>query len=82
VYDHTAYKTAYLHNTRHPQGVRVGIAIFGKVISTVYYDDMVLDLGPARGDFNERLVPVPAQDEYFGDNPHLKPYHYKGNPED
>jgi hypothetical protein len=82
VYDHTAYKTAYLHNTRHPQGVRVGIAIFGKVISTVYYDDMVLDLGPARGDFNERLVPAPAQDEYFGDNPHLKPYHYKGNPED
>jgi hypothetical protein len=82
VYDHTSFKTAYVRNTRHPQGVRVGIGVFGVVISTVNYEDLVLDLGPARGDYNERLVPPPAQDEYFGDNPHLKPYHYKGNPDD
>ena len=82
IYDHTSYKTAYIFNTRNPQGARIGIGIFGMVISTVYYDDLVLDLGPARGDFNERLVPAPTQDEYFGDNPHLKPYHYRDNPED
>ncbi len=82
VYEHTGYKTAYLHNARHPQGVRISLGIFGIVISTLHYQDMVLDLGPARGDYNQKLIEVPAPDNDFGENPHLKPYHYKGNPED
>ncbi len=82
VYKHPAYATVYLRNTLHPQGVRVGIGVFGMVISTVYFSDLVLDLGPARGEYNEPLVPAPSLDEDFGENPHLTPYHYKGNPED
>ena len=82
VFNHTAFSTAYIFNTQNPQGVRVGIGVFGMVVSTLRYSDLVLDLGPVRGEYNERLVPAPATDEYFGDNPHLKPYHYKGNPDD
>ncbi len=82
VYEHTGYKTVYLHNARHPQGVRISVGIFTMVISTLYYSDMVLDLGPARGDFNQKLIEVPTNEPDFGENPHLKPYHYKGNPED
>ena len=33
-------------------------------------------------EYNEPLVPAPSLDEDFGENPHLTPYHYKGNPED
>lgn len=82
VYDHTTYSTCYLYNTVHPQGVRIGIGIFGVVISTIDFTDLVLDVGPARGEFNEKLMPTPNVEESFGDNPHLVPYHYQGNPED
>ena len=83
VYRHNIFATTYLRNTLNTQGVRVGIGVFGFVISTVRYTDLVLDIGPARGDYNKKLIPdVVIPDEYIGDNPNLKPYHYKGNPDD
>jgi len=83
VFDHTAYKTVRLHNARNPQGIRIGIGIFGLVISTLCFDDLVLDIGPAHGEYNKKLLdPAPITDDGLGENPHLKPYHYKGNPED
>lgn len=84
VFDHTAYKTVRLHNARNPQGVRIAIGIFGMVVSTVNYDDLVLDIGPAHGEYNKKLAPSPvsSDDEDLGENPHLKPYHYQDNPDD
>lgn len=83
VYRHTLYSTARIRNNAHPEGVRVGVGLFGFVISTVYYDDLVLDLAPVRGEYNERLIQdIAVPDEYIGENPNLKPYHYKGNPDD
>ena len=84
VYDHTSFATAYIHNTIYPQGVRVGIAVFGMVISTINYEDLILDVGPARGRFQEKLYPSSTSSDTttFGENPHLNPYHYNGNPED
>lgn len=82
IYDHTSYKTAYLHNARFPQGVRIAVGIFGIVISTVYFDDLVLDIAPVHGDYNKKLISNPLGDEGLGENPHLKPYHYRGNPDD
>ena len=39
--------------------------------------------GPVRGKYNERLIQDQViPDTYLGDNPMLKPYHYKGNPDD
>ncbi|MDE5570999.1 MAG: hypothetical protein K2M96_05765 [Prevotella sp.] len=82
-YSHTLFTTAYVRNNTHPEGARVGIGIFGTVVSTVYYTDLVLNLGAVRGKYNQRLIQdVVVPDEYIGDNPNLKPYHYKGNPDD
>jgi len=82
VYHHTAFATTYLRNYLHPQGVRVGIGVFGIVISTVRYSDLVLDLGPVRGNYNQKLIQDVVLPEDLGENPNLKPYHYKGNPDD
>jgi hypothetical protein len=82
-YSHTFYSTARIRNNTHTEGVRVGFGIFGIVISTVYYSDLVMNLGPVRGKYNQRLIQdVVVPDEYIGDNPNIKPYHYKGNPDD
>ncbi|MBP3849247.1 MAG: hypothetical protein J6E43_00330 [Prevotella sp.] len=82
-YRHTFYSTARIRNNTHTEGVRVGFGIFGIVISTVYYSDLVMNLGPVRGKYNQRLIQdVAVPDEYIGDNPNIKPYHYKGNPDD
>lgn len=82
VYSHSGYTTAYLHNAFNPGGTRIAIGIFGMVISTISYNDMVLDLGPARGKYNEKLIEPSLNDMEMGENPALNPYHYKGNPED
>ena len=82
VYRHASFATAYLRSNLHPQGIRVGVGIFGIVVSTVRYCDLVLDLGPARGNYNEKLIQDVQLPEDLGENPNLKPYHYKGNPDD
>jgi len=82
VVDHTWYKTARLINNTHPQGVKVGWGVFGTVISTVYYDDMVLTTGPVRGAYDKKLLPdTSVPDDDLGENPNLQPYHYQGNPD-
>ena len=44
---------------------------------------LMLDLGPARGKYNEHLAPVAVPEEdYEAENPNLKPYHYNDNPDD
>ncbi len=81
IYDHTFFRTARIINYKYPQGVRIGIGIMGAVLSTVYYDDLVLTSGAIRGDYNERLLnPVIPEDD-LGDNVNLQPYHYQGNPD-
>ncbi len=81
-YRHTLYSTARIRNNAHPEGVRVGIGIFGFVISTVCYEDLVMDLGPVRGKYNQPLIKEPeGSDPYLGENPYIKPYHYQGNPD-
>jgi hypothetical protein len=41
-----------------------------------------MNLGPVRGKYNQRLIQdVAVPDEYIGDNPNIKPYHYQGNPD-
>lgn len=79
---HTFYSTARIRNNKHPEGVRVGFGIFGLVISTVFYEDILMDLGAVRGKYNEPLLKEPVDsDPYLGENPYIKPYHYQGNPD-
>lgn len=83
IYRHTCYSTARIHNNMNPEGIRVGWGFFGIVVPTVVYSDLLLNVGPARGDYNKRLIrDVAIPDEYAGENPNVTPYHYKGNPDD
>jgi hypothetical protein len=38
--------------------------------------------GNVRGKQNDRIIQAPVPEMDLGDNPMLKPYHYKGNPDD
>ena len=83
IYPHTFLKTAHIINNIHPEGIRVGVGIFGIVIPTVKYSDLLLNTGAVRGDYNKQLIrDQPVPDMYTGDNPNIQPFHYKGNPDD
>ena len=83
IYPHTFFKTARIINNIHPEGVRVGIGIFGIVIPTVKYSDLLMNTGAVRGDYNQKLIKdATVPDMYTGDNPNIQPFHYKGNPDD
>ena len=83
IFRHALFATARISNNLHPEGVREGIGIFGIVIPILNYDDFLMAEGNVRGKNHDRILPnnsVPEMD--YGDNPMLKPYHYKGNPDD
>ena len=82
IYTHTFYKTAYIRNTVHPEGVRVGFGIFSIVFPTIKYEDLLMNTGVIRGDYGKRLIrDISVPDDYIGDNPNVQPYHYQGNPD-
>jgi hypothetical protein len=83
IYRHVLFTTAYLYNNLNPEGIRVGLGLYNTVISMLYYNDFVMSTGAVRGNYNEQLIKdTDVPDEYIGENPNLKPYHYQGNPDD
>lgn len=74
IYRHTFFATARIHNNFRPEGVRVGIGVFGTVIPTVYITDFLMHVGTVRKDYNQRLITpdYSTDDEYYGSNPDLK----------
>ena len=83
-YRHTFYSTTYLHNNMHPEGVRVGFGVFGIIIPTVLYEDILLDVGPVHKGYEQKLnqAPIATQDDDdLGENPNIQPFHYKGDEE-
>lgn len=83
VYRHAGFKTVHVINGIYPQGRRISIGIFGTVVSTIHYGDLVLSTGAIRGEYGKRLNdPLEnVPDDDFGENPHVEPYHYQGNPD-
>ena len=80
---HTFYNTMHIHNNLHPQGTRVGVGIFGMVIPTVNFTDILLSVGPVHKGYGKGLIKnTYIQEEYFGENPSVKEYHYKGDETD
>ena len=64
----------------YPQGRRVGVGIFGMVIPTVNFSDILLSVGPVHKGYGKGLIKnTYIQEEYFGDNPNVKEYHFKGD---
>lgn len=75
---HAFYSTVRIHNNLHPSGTCAGIGIFGLVISTVNFKDLLLNVGPIHKGYGKELIqePYKVEDEYFGDNPDIKAFHY------
>ena len=82
-YRHTFFSTTYIHNNMHPEGTRVGVGIFGIIIPTVLYQDILLDVGPVHKGYDQKLhQEVIVPDDDLGENPNITEFHYKRNPED
>ncbi len=83
IHNHTFYRTAYIHNNVHPEGVRVAVGAYGLVFPTVTYSDLLLYIGKMHGDFNKAIIRNKAFDNHdLGRNPEIREYHYKGDSED
>lgn len=80
IYRHNFYSTALLRNNLSAEGIRVGVGIYNTVIPTVKYSDIILFVSTIKT-YKERLIDPALQDDYVGENPNLKPYHYLGDPD-
>lgn len=81
IYRHALYSTAHIRNNLNPQGIRVGIGIFNIVIPTVRYSDIILFVTNIKNYNKKRLIDPVSPDEYVGENPAIKEYHYLGDPD-
>lgn len=81
IYRHSFYSTARLRNNLSAEGIRVGVGIFNVVIPTVKYSDIILFVSTIKNYNKERLIEPMPQDEYVGENPNIKEYHYLGDPD-
>ena len=72
-YEHPFYATTLLHNNFKPEGIRVGIGVFGVVIPTVSFDDFLFRLGPLHKGYNQKIIQrtVIKGSSSFADNPEL-----------
>ena len=82
IYNHSFFRTAYILNNIYPQGVRVGIGMFGIVYPTVLYKDLLLNVGPMQKDYKDGIIrSTVIKPTDLGTNPAVKPYHYQGDPD-
>ena len=81
IYRHPFYVTARLRNNLNPEGIRVGVGFYRMVIPTIKYSDIILFISTIKNYNKERLIEPSTQDEYVGENPNIKEYHYLGDPD-
>jgi hypothetical protein len=76
---HPFYATVHVHNNLRPEGQRIGIGIWGIVIPTVTYSDLLLRTGVMHKGYEQKIYQsISGSEEYFGSNPNVNEYHYKG----
>jgi hypothetical protein len=81
-YRHTFYSTSHIYNNMHPEGTRVGVGVFGIIIPTVFYEDILLEVGTIHKGYEQKLnqeVINQPQDDDLGTNPNITEFHYKGD---
>jgi len=82
IYNHSFFRTAYILNNIYPEGVRVGVGMFGVVYPTVIYKDLLLNVGPMQKNYKDGVIrSTVVKPADLGTNPSLKPYHYEGDPD-
>ena len=72
-YRHSFYATTLLHNNFKPEGIRVGIGIFGVVIPTVNFNDFLFRLGPMHKGYDQKVIfqSTTTSGENWSNNPEL-----------
>ena len=70
-YDRWLYSSMHVYNNFHLEGLRCGIGIFGIVIPTINFNDLLLREGPVRNEYNQPLYEEVENEEYFGETPDL-----------
>ena len=72
-YRHSFYATTLLHNNFKPEGIRVGIGIFGVVIPTVNFNDFLFRLGPMHRGYDQKVIfqSTTTSGENWSNNPEL-----------
>ncbi len=72
-YDHSMYTTYYVFNSYHASGTRCGIGIFGMIIPTLNYADLLMRVEPMRKEYPKKEIPLHIEGDslYFGDTPDL-----------
>ena len=72
-YHHTFYAKTLLHNNFKPEGIRVGIGVFGIVIPTVNFNDFLFRLGPMHKGYDQKPVQstIIVGGQSFGSDPEL-----------
>ncbi|MGN1263723.1 MAG: hypothetical protein ACI4TW_06770 [Prevotella sp.] len=63
IHRHAFYSTARIYNNKKMEGTRSCIGIFGIVIPTVTYNDMVLSVEPLRKEYDQKLIQNDSEDE-------------------
>ena len=82
IYNHSFFRTAYILNNIHPEGVRVGVGMFGVVYPTVLYKDLLLNVGPMQKNYKDGVIrSTIVKPADLGTNPAVKPFHYQGDPD-
>ena len=82
IYNRTFFRTAYIHNNVHPEGVRVAWGAFGLVIPTVTYSDLLLYVGKMHGGYNKAIIRRGGGSDHDMGTTNIGIYHYKGDAED
>jgi hypothetical protein len=70
-YSHGIFSTMHVFNSFHVEGIRCGVGIFGVVIPTINFNDLVLRVGTVRGNYNYKPIEDVGDSEYFGETPDL-----------
>ncbi len=70
-FNHTFFSTMHVFNNFRLDGIRCAIGVFGIVIPTINFNDLLLRDGPLREDYEDRPVQIEAEDLYFGETPDL-----------
>lgn len=73
IYKHFLFSTAYVSNNYMPGGKRAGIGVFGIVIPTVEYRDLLLRIAPIRKEYKDRVIRSATwtSEDDLGSNPDL-----------
>ena len=56
--------------------------MFGLIVPTITYKDLLLDVGPVHKGYNQQIIRPTVTEPDLGTTPNIQEFHYKRNPDD